>query len=174
MPTSEPANITPLLQRIIGLDPRSVLDIGAGYGKWGFLLREYLDDFLGERRIDGVEVHRPYVNRSPAPHIYDLLLTVEFPGPMSGALQEHYDLALMIDVLEHYTVEDGKRALDAALRLAPQVLICTPLDYPQGDVFGNQFERHLSEWRPEDLVPFGAWSDFSEGRFTRGLLRRVP
>jgi 2-polyprenyl-3-methyl-5-hydroxy-6-metoxy-1,4-benzoquinol methylase len=174
MPTSYPHNISPLLERIIGLRPTSVLDIGTGYGKWGWLCREYLDDFAGRMRIDGVEAFRDYVHRSPAAHVYDLLLTIEFPGPMDGALADDYDLVLMIDVLEHYTRADGERALQAALQRSPQVLISTPLNFPQGAVNGNEFEVHRSEWRPEDLTPFGAWSDFSDERSTRGLLRRVP
>ncbi len=32
-----------MIDWLVELQPRSVLDIGVGFGKWGFLAREYLD-----------------------------------------------------------------------------------------------------------------------------------
>ena len=43
MPTSDMHNIVPILTIMQHLQPRSVLDIGCGFGKYGVLLREYLD-----------------------------------------------------------------------------------------------------------------------------------
>lgn len=47
MPTSQPENLTPVCQKILELAPnvQSALDIGVGIGKWGVLLREYLEVF---------------------------------------------------------------------------------------------------------------------------------
>jgi SAM-dependent methyltransferase len=173
MPTSYPHNISKLLGLVIAESPRSALDIGTGYGKWGFLLREYLDDFRWAHQIDGIEAWPDYVSRSSARRYYDHLALGVFPDARSE-LGPDYDLALMIDVLEHYEPDQGHNALDVALSLAPVVLISTPHDYPQGDVNGNPFERHRSEWRPEDIRRHGTFEDHSDlnGRSTIGLLRR--
>ena len=54
MPVSIQFQITPCVSRIIGAQPKSVLDVGCGFGKWGYLCREYLDAFHGRfRREDG-------------------------------------------------------------------------------------------------------------------------
>lgn len=54
------------------MDPRSVLDIGTGFGKYGILCREYLELWDGrqqysdfKRRIDGVEAYSPYNSTTP-------------------------------------------------------------------------------------------------------------
>lgn len=43
MPTSHPNQINEIIQIAELLRPASVLDVGVGYGKYGFLLREYLE-----------------------------------------------------------------------------------------------------------------------------------
>jgi hypothetical protein len=65
-----------------------------------------------------------------------------------------YDLVFAADVLEHFTRADGERFLvEAAAHAALGVLIVTPaLDIPQGEVFGNPFERHRSAWTPGDFA----------------------
>ena len=35
--------ITPIVSLVQAAEPTSVLDIGVGFGKWGFLLREYIE-----------------------------------------------------------------------------------------------------------------------------------
>jgi 16S rRNA G1207 methylase RsmC len=43
MPTSNYEAISKILGEILVLDPRSVLDVGPGKGKYGVLCREYLN-----------------------------------------------------------------------------------------------------------------------------------
>ena len=82
----------------------------------------------------------------------------------------------MIDVLEHYEDAAGVEALKHALHLSPQVLISTPLNYPQGPSHGNPYETHRSEWPSLKLAAFGAFDDRSaDARHSSvvGLLNRV-
>ena len=68
MPVSTPVHLSHCLNHIIQLSPQSVLDVGCGFGMWGFLCRTYLDAFC-ERvykkdwrvRIDGIEYFEPYI-----------------------------------------------------------------------------------------------------------------
>ena len=62
MPSSAPNQINQIVQLMMIVKPQSLLDIGIGFGKFGFLAREYLelwdrrnkyDDW--QRRIDGIE-----------------------------------------------------------------------------------------------------------------------
>jgi len=43
MPTSDLYNITPILTIISNLKPKKILDVGCGFGKYGLLMREYLE-----------------------------------------------------------------------------------------------------------------------------------
>jgi 2-polyprenyl-3-methyl-5-hydroxy-6-metoxy-1,4-benzoquinol methylase len=170
MPSSYPHNISKLLATIIPIRPRSVYDVGVGYGKWGMLIREYVDDFMGGVWIEGCEIFRPYIERSSAKRVYDHIAEEDWLTltPQRG----EYDLVLMIDVLEHFSSTQAVVALDKALNYSRVALVSTPLNYPQGAVNGNQHERHLSEWRQQTFADAGfVFHDMgSDERSTIGLV----
>ena len=176
MPSSYLGNVPVIVRTIARLDPHSVLDVGPGYGRYGFLFRERLDDFRWERRLDGIDVFPDYLERSRAGFLYDRLFSGEF---LATDIDGDYDLVLMIDVLEHFTDADGERALEKALGLAPCVLIATPLEYEQEEMHDNPFEEHRSEWPPERLGRYaaergGTWEPVKGGmaRSVIGVLHR--
>jgi SAM-dependent methyltransferase len=148
--------------------PTSVLDVGVGYGKYGHLLREYLDDYRWEVRIDGVDAH-PYMQRVGC-GCYDQLfhgdfLTIDLP---------HYDLVLMIDVLEHFDRDDGFASLRKAATVGTEVLISTPhRPRPQAAVNGNPYERHRSRWTAADFAGY-TWGPASTRQSLIGILSRAP
>ena len=156
MPSSYPHNLPRLINVLMQRKPESILDVGPGYGKFGFLAREYLDDFERRVRVDAVEVFPDYLERvgwSP----YDEVIWGNF---LEVPLERRYDLVLMIDVLEHFTKADGYRALYRALSVGKEVLISTPIGYEQGECHGNVHEAHLSEWTVEDFTSHGmTWRD---------------
>ena len=68
MPSSNPDQINEIMSLVLGLRPESVLDIGIGFGKYGFLCREYLEICYGskkyndwQKRIDGIEAFEEYI-----------------------------------------------------------------------------------------------------------------
>lgn len=145
---------------IIALNPSSVLDIGAGFGKYGVLCREYLDLWDGRqkyefaRRIDAVEVFREYItplHRFVYSNIYnENILT------LVNKLDFSYDLVLLIDVLEHFKKEEGVMIVKKLLSKNNGILISTPRNpSPQKDAFGNVYETHRSKWAKQDLTKIG-------------------
>jgi predicted O-methyltransferase YrrM len=63
MPTSHPHQLNEIVNLTTLLKPKKVMEIGVGFGKYGLLLREYLEiwgegevykDWL--RKIDGIEI----------------------------------------------------------------------------------------------------------------------
>lgn len=157
MPSSYPANIPHIVNVMHALDPWSVLDVGVGYGKFGFLFRERIDDFAWERTLDGVEPYEDYINRSGARYLYNNLIHDDWL--LEDQIEGVYDLVLMIDVLEHFTHDDGLRALDKAWNHGHHVLISTPIGYEQGPSHGNELETHQSEW-PHSAIDM--WADRHE------------
>jgi SAM-dependent methyltransferase len=176
MPSSYLGNVPVIVRTMARLDPARVLDVGPGYGRYGFLFRERVDDFRWERVLHGVDVFPDYMQRSGVSALYDRMYEGDF---LEVEFDEQYDLVLLIDVLEHFTEDDGGRALEKALALAPTVLIATPIGYEQGEMYGNPYEEHRSEWPTERLDAFAGghgarWERDAGGRTdcVIGLLRR--
>ena len=80
MPTSHWNQINEIIGLVMTVRPKSVLDVGVGFGKYGVLLREYLELWDGREqyddwvcRIDGVEAYHDYT--SPLYAVYHSDLT---------------------------------------------------------------------------------------------------
>lgn len=157
MPSSQFGQISPLAWLIRELDPQSVLDVGPGFGKYGFLAREYLElwwrttDYAKRtRRIDAVEVFEPYITPLQR-SIYDEI----YIGDALEVLPKltKYDLILLVDVLEHLDKPGGLRLLAASIQRGSFVVISTPKNpAPQGAHFGNVHEQHTSAWTKRELA----------------------
>lgn len=144
MPTSDPSQISTIVAALVELQPRRVLDVGPGYGKYGVLCQEYLGPIL--ERLDAAEPWPQGMMQSLV-HMYNSVYGEPFPGPLGKDGWVPYDLVLMVDVLEHYTEIEGHEALRVALDVAPVVLLATPRNpEKQGAVSGNPWERHRSRW----------------------------
>lgn len=175
MPTSHFQQLNEIMRLVMICKPKSVLDIGVGFGKYGVLCREYLElwtDYnqflkhgvLGERpkitlrpplliQIDGIEVYSNYL--SP---LHDYIYDQIFQGDaleVLPTLTRHYELILLIDILEHFSFDDGLRVLAICNGIADNVLVSTPREFkPQNPEFGNQFEIHRSHWELSDFDSF--------------------
>lgn len=137
------------------LNPRSIIDIGPGFGKYGFLSREFLELWYKtegygnwERKIDAVEVFPEYITP-----VHDYIYDNIFQGnalEVLPKLEKKYDLMLLIDVIEHLNYHDGKKLLENCFEKTRNVIISTPLSLgpePQGEAFSNKNEAHLFEWK---------------------------
>jgi 2-polyprenyl-3-methyl-5-hydroxy-6-metoxy-1,4-benzoquinol methylase len=161
MPTSNPSAISYIAQRIRSLQPQSILDIGIGCGKWGFIAREYADtEFLcnlnpvSRLQLDGIEIFPAYIGS-----IQKMLYNNIYIGNASLVINEistTYDLIIMGDVIEHFTKDDGISLLNKIKKKSKKSLIITPNYWiEQGSVHGNIYETHLSLWTKKDLEAFG-------------------
>lgn len=158
------ASITPILEHLLEFKPASVLDVGAGYGTWGFLLRSELDEFYGTVRIDGVEPNPAPVNLSPAVHAYNTLLTVDLFDPLAAGLQESYELVLLDGYLDRLSKPAGLKVLDRVLELAPRVV----LTFPERSRWNGILADYIADHHPNLR-----WTDFSGRGEIRGELWRL-
>lgn len=162
MPTSHYKQIPAIIETAIALNPRSILEVGIGCGKYGALLREYLTVWEHyfepwgsvALRIDGIEIH-PLYQSSPAWACYDAV-TVGDAREIVPQLAERYDMALMVDVLEHFSPAEGAALVAALIEKASALLIGVPAFFiPTVEVWGNPHEIHRSEWTAEGLRTLG-------------------
>ncbi|WP_394821312.1 hypothetical protein [Pendulispora albinea] len=163
MPTSQHHQLTKIIDIVVQLNPMSVLDIGVGFGKYGLLCREYLELWDGRedyrsftRRIDGVEVFPEYLTPVHK-YVYDEVYIGNALDVVPNKLERTYDLALLIDVLEHFEKKDGEALLRALLARAKNVVVSVPKDIGhQGTTFENEHEAHIGEWTPDELLALGS------------------
>ncbi|MFQ5715620.1 MAG: class I SAM-dependent methyltransferase [Nitrospinales bacterium] len=162
MPTSTFSQINSFVTYLQQANPNSLLDIGVGNGKLGFIARDLLDVMLGERfrkrdwkiTIDGIEVFPDYIQDHQKAiydeiHIGDAFDVIDTLGA--------YDLIVVGDVLEHFEKTRALKFLDKCVaHCNKHVIISIPLgeNWTQPAVYGNPYEEHLSFWRKEEFEPF--------------------
>ncbi|MDD5544023.1 MAG: class I SAM-dependent methyltransferase [Acidobacteriia bacterium] len=162
MPVSAFDNIDPMLSFIIDLQPRRILDVGVGHGKYGFLCREYLEvqphrfsPSEWQSEIVGIEVWDKY--RNPVwGYAYNQVVLGD-ARQLIGTLGT-FDLVIFADIIEHFTKEDGMKLIQKALDISKWVIVSTPSVFVDEEDFyetqGNKQMRHLSLWSPKDFAPY--------------------
>jgi peptidylprolyl isomerase len=163
MPCSRPYALETVCNRIIEKNPMSVLDIGIGFGKFGFLAREYTDVlncryFDWQTKIDGIEIFEKYITQLQK-EIYDHI----YIGNAIDILPTlgRYDMIICSDVLEHLSELDGTTLLDSIKNRCKFAMIATPVTVlHQEALYDNEYERHVSAWSKEKLSNWGEVSQF--------------
>jgi 2-polyprenyl-3-methyl-5-hydroxy-6-metoxy-1,4-benzoquinol methylase len=138
--------------------PESVLDVGIGFGKFGFLLRENLD--IRKRRynpsewktkIDGVEVWEKYITPAHR-YVYDSILVGDIRQLVSTLGK--YDLIVLADVIEHMTFEEGAQLLRTLFQehcsggMVVSYPNCIGSDWKNWE---NPHEKHHCIWHDYEL-----------------------
>ena len=170
MPTSPYAHLYTVVEYLSATRPASLLDVGLGNGKLGFLARDLLDVMLGERywkedwqvKIDGIEIFPDYV-QDHQKAIYDDI----YVGDAFEVIDTlgSYDMIILGDVLEHFEKQKAWQFLDkCAAHANENLVICIPLgtNWIQPEIYGNPYEEHRSFWQAEEFKPFVCSEQFFE------------
>lgn len=160
MPTSWFQAIPDILSLLQREQPRTILDIGVGFGKYGLLIRDILEISF-ERynkqqwmcQIDGVEAFEGYKNP-----IHEYVYNRVYYNDIRDIIHQlpNYDVILLIDVIEHFEKEEGYKLINELLKHTNKsLIISTPL-YPgkQEEYNGNYYEKHKSRWHIMDFINF--------------------
>jgi 2-polyprenyl-3-methyl-5-hydroxy-6-metoxy-1,4-benzoquinol methylase len=161
LPSSNPDQINEIMQLILFLRPDSVLDVGTGFGKYGFLCREYLEIYYGsekyndwQKRIDGIEACAEYITPLQK-QIYDNIYIGD-ANDVLPRLDSAYDLALIINLLEHLSYEAGMKLLDEVRKKAMHIIVSTPkqLKSKRKEKYGNKYEAVRFQWESRHFDHF--------------------
>ncbi|OGV71049.1 MAG: hypothetical protein A2283_01910 [Lentisphaerae bacterium RIFOXYA12_FULL_48_11] len=147
-----------VLELVSALEPGSILDVGAGFGKWGFLCRCQLTEGLGlsmepdqSLRIDAIEAFKKNISQI-YPEVYNN--TYEGDARLMVSKLGEYDVVICGDMIEHVEKSEALQLLeDMKNRARHAVIVILPLgECPQGAVYGNEYEVHRSTWNKEDFA----------------------
>jgi len=162
MPSSTWVPISTVLDHVWKTNPRTVLDLGIGFGRWGFLCREFCDVFKGRlkpqqwrTKITGVEAFSDYIMEHHK-FIYDDIIIGEAYGTLEYYVSQdiHFDLVIAGDIIEHFPKARGKRFLELCKKVTGKKLVLgVPFGdgYKQGAAMGNPYEEHKSTWDSSDF-----------------------
>ncbi len=159
MGSSHVFQISKLIELIMLTNPQSVLDIGTGFGKYGFLTREYLDSnyFLDRDmsrvRIDGIEGYAQYIN-SVHKYVYNEIHSGD-AAKIIPELSTKYDLVLLLDVLEHLQPNVGKDLISHIVEQHGAIVVSTPKYVGRQHDENNSLQEHVSQWSRTQLKSFG-------------------
>jgi SAM-dependent methyltransferase len=148
VPYSDPSNIEWIKWVLDLKQPKTVLDIGAGAGKYGRLVKEVLPD----AEVTGVEIWGPYVKQFGLDEIYD---TVHICDARIYPFFS-YDMVFLGDVLEHMTRSEATDIWRKVSRSAKYAVVSIPIvHFPQGDFEGNPFEIHVEDhWTHDEVLEY--------------------
>jgi hypothetical protein len=158
MPSSAPLFMSEICQDVIATAPKTVLDVGIGFGHYGYLFRNYCDIFQGrytpeewQTRIVGVEAFPQYIHDASR-YVYDDIIARDISEIVE--LLPTFDLIFCGDMIEHLPKDVGMRVLNELQnKSVKRFIVQVPLgmDWDQGEAFGNAYEIHRAVWTARDF-----------------------
>ncbi len=123
------------------------LDIGAGNGKYGKLVRE----FHPNAHIIGIEIEPDYITRFQLHGIYNEVWCMPAQDMIDSKIDDAYDFVMIGDTLEHLKKSDGIDLLNFLVYRTRYMLVIYPERYLQGSWEGYRSEAHISFWKDSDF-----------------------
>lgn len=147
--TSWPTFDRVLIESIKFLRPGKVLDIGAGAGKFGHILKPNVP----ETEFTALE---PHPGAAETLKKYYDIVDIRTAEELLSTPLDNYEVIILGDVIEHMTHSMGRDLLEYLIYRSHYIFVITPECMPMtggGDFFGC----HNSIWRPEALGWHDLW-----------------
>ncbi|MCI0448480.1 MAG: class I SAM-dependent methyltransferase [Chlorobi bacterium] len=184
MGTSNWQNISYNIEIIRKLNPKTILDVGIGFGRWGILFREFLEIWENEkyegdwdRVIDGVEIYPGYI-KDYHKYFYSNIYIDNALNYLEST-NNKYDLINLGDIVEHFTKDEGEKLIELSFRKGRFVLINVPIgkNWDQEGFNENPYEEHQSVWYNNDFTKYKhnkikSFKDFTLRDFSVVLLSK--
>lgn len=134
--------------------PQRALDIGAGAGKYGRLLR---DAAPACERI-AIEVNPAHVESFALASLYQRVDVIDAAEYWRVNAEEAFDLVIVGDCLQSMAKCDGIDLLNALIYRCGWLLVLAPEFIVQGAVDGSAAAVHRSVWSERDLLWHDLWA----------------
>lgn len=133
------------------VQPKTFLDLGAGAGKYGSIVKE-IDQSI---ETTAVEIEKDYIEKFNLRSIYNQVWNISIAKIVQP---EYFDLifdVIMIgDTLEHLKKSDGINLLNFLIYRCRWIIVEFPHRYLQNAVDGYTSEAHISVWAENDFSLF--------------------
>lgn len=161
MASSFASQIPQIIFLISQIKSKTILDIGKGFGKYGFLIHEYIGiekanginpaktmKAQSKINIDAVEIDKQLF----LPHL-DHIYNKVYEGSILEMYTRlpNYDLILIIDVIEHLEKNAAVKMLEYFISKKNKIIIATPEKFFQQHLYDSPFEEHISHWNLKDF-----------------------
>lgn len=152
MPYSDPdVNFDSRIKDIIKrCNYKSFLDIGAGSGKYGLLIRQTVDD----AHIICIEAEYKYIVEFDLHAIYDAVHQAQVESFFDDKPDLSVELVIIGDCIEHLKKSDGVDLLHYLVYRTKTIIVVFPSKYVQYSWRGNPLEAHRSVWDETDFQQF--------------------
>lgn len=151
MPHSSPIFDEKIEKALNFLQPKNLLDIGAGAGKYGKIVK----DLNKGVKIVALEIEKDYINKFKLEKIYDEVWNMPANKLIRPSYYEkNFDVILMGDVIEHMKKSEGIDLINFLIYRSKWIIIKFPHMYVQNSVEGYNSEAHISVWSDKDFENF--------------------
>jgi trans-aconitate methyltransferase len=150
MPTSYPAFHDQIAKWIEAHPFKSYLDLGAGDGKYGQWVRQ----FVPGAAIDAIEIDRSYIDLYKLRDIYDNVYCADIVTWFDDKPDYTVNVVFFGDGLEHLKKSDGLDLVHYLMYRASYIHLTFPWKYLQGAWYGHEHEAHRSCWTERDFEMF--------------------
>lgn len=159
MMTSFVDNIPTIIKLVAEQKPKNILDIGAGFGKFGLLIKEALLSISAEEnkdkypkpdfRLVACENSPYFIQQGLLHNIYDEVCEKSALSLTSDELSQ-FDVILLIDVIEHWRRAEFISFIE---KVSPhtKVIISTPKDVVFYDIHYYDCPPHITQYNSWDF-----------------------
>lgn len=141
--------------------PRSFLDLGAGAGKYGKLVRRACPRCV----VTGIEIEQEYIDKFNLTAIYDTIVCDDVSVLLDQAIDSHFDIVMAGDLLEHLRKSAGVDLLHFLIYRTSFIIAIYPVRFLQDSVAGHPREAHISSWSVQDF----AWCERTNLIHNKGI-----
>jgi len=170
MASSNPTLIPIFYKWIYNIRPKRVLDVGCGFGKFGFICRDILEICTGQRykksewktKVDALEIFEPFVRTPMHEYLYDNIIV----GDARTHYYDDYDLIIMGDVLEHMEKDEALNLVRIVRNHCRWLIIQTPYGLMKApSCFDNPNEEHKCGILPENFNEYYGQVEINDNIF---------
>jgi predicted nicotinamide N-methyase len=131
--------------------PKTFLDLGAGAGKYGSIVKEINPSI----ETIAVEVEKDYLEKFNLRSIYHEI----WNAPVINLIRPEYldsrfDIVMAGDIFEHLKKSEGIDLLNFLIYRSRWIIVEFPHRYLQNAVDGYNSEAHISVWTEDDFLSF--------------------
>lgn len=130
------------------INPNVVLDVGAGEGKYGRMIREWKP----QCHLDAIEPSAQYIEKFALREVYNQVFDCTVQDFVIPYCKARYNIVIFGDILEHMFKSQAMDYLDFFLYRSDWVMLAWPTNMPQDDCENNHYEIHKSNFKLADLA----------------------